>query len=416
MAWLEQNRPNGPYQLVVRYGIQRLKRSTRTTDTRRANEISLRADRRLEMLERGELALPEDVDVLTFLMSDGSAPNRTKPAASVTLETVCEEHRKSLPDGAMEKNSLLTTEIHIKHLRRLLGACTRLRDINRQSLQTYVNTRAAENGRNGKIRTATIKKELTTLGTIWRYALSAGYVGVPYPNRELKFPKPRPKARFQTWQEIEAQIAEGGLTEVEQAELWATLFLTLPEIAELLASVLEYARHPFLFPMVMTATHTGARRSELVRSLRTDFDLKSGMVTLREKKRVPGEYSTRIVPMSQQLRQAIRDWFKVHPGGRHTFCIGSNVARSRFKCDTPEPLTVFQAHDHLKRVLIGKWSRVRGWHVFRHSFASNCAAQRVDQRIINTWMGHQTEDMVRRYRHLIPDQQHQAIQSVFGAV
>ena len=64
MAWLEQNRSDGPYQLVVRCGTQRLKRSTCTTDARRANEIALRADRRLEMLECGELPLPDDVDVL----------------------------------------------------------------------------------------------------------------------------------------------------------------------------------------------------------------------------------------------------------------------------------------------------------------------------------------------------------------
>jgi hypothetical protein len=29
-------------------------------------------------------------------------------------------------------------------------------------------------------------------------------------------------------------------------------------------------------------------------------------------------------------------------------------------------------------------------------------------------MGHQTEEMVRRYRHLLPDQQRQAIDKVFG--
>ena len=115
MAWLEQNRPDGPYQLVVRYGTQRLKRSTRTTDARRANEIALRADRRLEMLECGELPLPDDVDVLTFLMADGSAPNRTKPLASVTLATTCDEYRNSLPDGALEKNTLLTTST-VRHL------------------------------------------------------------------------------------------------------------------------------------------------------------------------------------------------------------------------------------------------------------------------------------------------------------
>ena len=49
-----------------------------------------------------------------------------------------------------------------------------------------------------------------------------------------------------------------------------------------------------------------------------------------------------------------------------------------------------------------------------HSFASNCAAAGVDQRVIDEWMGHQTEEMVRRYRHLFPSQQRQAINLVFG--
>jgi integrase len=61
-----------------------------------------------------------------------------------------------------------------------------------------------------------------------------------------------------------------------------------------------------------------------------------------------------------------------------------------------------------------KWGVLHGWHLFRHSFCSNCAAKGIDQRIINAWVGHQTEDMVRRYRHLIPDQQQSAIITVFG--
>jgi integrase len=57
---------------------------------------------------------------------------------------------------------------------------------------------------------------------------------------------------------------------------------------------------------------------------------------------------------------------------------------------------------------------VQGCHVLRHSFASNCAQKGADQRIIDAWMGHQTEAMRRRYSHLFPDQQQAAIHSVFG--
>ncbi len=72
------------------------------------------------------------------------------------------------------------------------------------------------------------------------------------------------------------------------------------------------------------------------------------------------------------------------------------------------------AHDHLKRALAGgRWSMVRGWHVLRHSFISNCAARGVDQRLIDAWVGHTTEEMRRRYRHLLPDHSARAIRTVF---
>jgi site-specific recombinase XerD len=74
-----------------------------------------------------------------------------------------------------------------------------------------------------------------------------------------------------------------------------------------------------------------------------------------------------------------------------------------------------QAHDYFKRALEGsKWEKARGWHVFRHSFCSNCASAGIDQRLINAWVGHQTEEMVKRYRHLVPDQQQKAIAEVFN--
>ena len=81
----------------------------------------------------------------------------------------------------------------------------------------------------------------------------------------------------------------------------------------------------------------------------------------------------------------------------------------------PVPVTHDEAQDHFSRTLSdSKWRVVRGWHTLRHSFASNCAASGVDQRLINSWMGHQTAEMERRYRHLFPDQQQAAIVQVFG--
>jgi integrase len=136
----------------------------------------------------------------------------------------------------------------------------------------------------------------------------------------------------------------------------------------------------------------------------TDVDFASNTVVLREKKRVRGVRTTRRIPLSKENRQTLEEWLAQHPGGQMLFCR-----------NTLEKITVDEAHRDLKAVLKGsKWEKIRGFHVFRHSFASNCAAGAVDQRMIDGWMGHQTEEMRKRYRHLLPTQQVQAINSVFA--
>jgi integrase len=196
--------------------------------------------------------------------------------------------------------------------------------------------------------------------------------------------------------------------------LWECLFLTTAEIQQLLTDVEQLALQPCIYPMIVFAAHTGARRSEILRSQAEDVDLLGRTVTIREKKRVRGCNTTRTVPISPALYDVLCQWLAKHSGHGHTFSLGLNVQRSKKDRFNAEPLTRDEAHDHFKRTLAGtKWSPIRGWHVFRHSFCSNCAAAGVDQRVINAWVGHQTEEMVKRYRHLIPNQQQEAITRVF---
>ena len=202
--------------------------------------------------------------------------------------------------------------------------------------------------------------------------------------------------------------------DAKQTELWDCLFLTLPEIASLLALIRENAQHGFLYPMACFAAHTRARRSEMLRSQRSDIDLDIGTATIREKKRVKGRSTTRTVPLSPFLNRVLAGWFGVHPGGPHTFSQPMHVHRSRTVREKPLAITRNEAHDHLKRTLAGtEWDVVRGWHLLRHSFISNCAARGVDQRLIDAWVGHTSEEVRRRYRHLLPDQSSLAIRSVF---
>jgi integrase len=110
--------------------------------------------------------------------------------------------------------------------------------------------------------------------------------------------------------------------------------------------------------------------------------------------------------MTPKLRQTMSEWFAEHPGGQLTLCQEADLA-----------VTVQRATQNFRRVLKGsKSDKLHGWHVFRHSFASNCAAKGIDQRLVDAWMGHQTEEMRRRYRHLFPDHQQKAIHEVFGGI
>ncbi|WP_145453821.1 tyrosine-type recombinase/integrase [Gimesia panareensis] len=66
-----------------------------------------------------------------------------------------------------------------------------------------------------------------------------------------------------------------------------------------------------------------------------------------------------------------------------------------------------------KSVENSKWSVIPGWHCLRHSFISNLASHSIDQRLIDEFVGHTTEEMRRRYRHLFPEVKQAALCSVF---
>ena len=83
------------------------------------------------------------------------------------------------------------------------------------------------------------------------------------------------------------------------------------------------------YPLVCMAAHTGARRSELARMLVTDVDFQEGTVTVREKKRVKAERSTRRAPLTPLLRRTLEEWLATHPGGPSLFCHGGEVRHSK---------------------------------------------------------------------------------------
>ncbi len=355
-----------------------------------------RLEENLRLVERGRLEVPANADLAVFLVTDGKLNAKPALEQPLTMAEVFERYNAQLPEGAKEASTRYTERIHLEHLKRLIGTRIPFRGLTTEILQQYVDERSQESGQKGKkISHTTIQKEIGTLASIWnKWALPQKLVTGPAPTRGLIYKKGKGRPPFATWDQIARQIARGGLTKARQEELWDCLFLTLPEIEQLLLHVRDSCRHQFAYVMFAFAAHTGARRSEILRSHVDDFDFTGGMITIREKKRDRSkELTFRSVPMSPFLREVVQKWLKGHPGGQLTICSEPGI-----------PLSAQLAAHHFCWSVDGsKWEVLRGWHVLRHSFASNCAAKCVDQRLIDEWMGHQTEEMRRRYRHLIPN-------------
>jgi integrase len=410
MSSLERQ-AGGNFRIVFRCGSQKLSRTLRTSDANEAELIRERLDENLRLLDRGRLTIPPDADAVTFLLSDGRLEQRTRIAPPLTLKDFVSQYRQNLPEGALEATTLYTIGIHTDHFLRLFKPTFPVCRLNADDLQCYVNRRSRESGRRGRtVSPVTIKKELATLRSIWSWGLASGRVKQPFPKNGLRFPKTAEKPHFRTYAEIEALIAQGGMSLREQAELWGSLFLTVPEMKQVLEHVRINSQHPHLYPMVTFAALTGSRRSELVRVRIDDIDFRTATVVIHEKKRVKGQVTTRRVPLTVENLRVIESLLADHPGGPWLFCrpLRRGISGGR-------QLTVKEiAHQLIAVMAESSWKGIRGWHVFRHSFASNCAASGTDQRLIDRWMGHQTEEMRKRYSHLIPNRQLDAINAVFA--
>src|SRR5947209_1731337 len=217
----------------------------------------------------------------------------------------------------------------------------------------------------------------------------------------MKYEKEEQPPEYLTRDEIERLLAAGSLDEGAVEKLWKRLILRVEEVHECLELVRKAEALPFVYPMFVFVAHTGARRSEMMRSRVEDFDFDRGKVTVREKKKNKKfKETTRAVDMSPLLREVMRDWLGRHPASPFTFCqtevvgrskkrskttghksgpdrpttLGGRAAGIRAREDRPTigPLTKDEANHHFHKALAGtRWAVIRGFHTFRHSLSSN---------------------------------------------
>jgi len=351
------------------------------------------------------MTIPDGADIGLFLLTDGKLEQRVSVVRVVRLAEMFETYRTEFTAGAKEAIAREMENVHLKHLARLIGGYTPVAALTPGSVQQFVDARSPDLHQGHPVKPKTVKKAVATLRFVWNWANRRGLVPSKFPDVDLAFAKEKQAEPFRTYDQIETILARGGVDKRRERELWDGLFLDPAQVAEVIAHARRKTGARYLYPFLVTAAYTGARRAELFRSRVEDFDFGAKLVLLREKKRSRDTETFRTVDMTPKVEAVMKEYFAgVHPGGALAFC---SVA--------DRTLTDGQTWKAFRMGVKGsKWHVLRGYHAFRHSFASNLAAAGVDQRVIDELMGHTTVEMQKRYRHLFPDQRRAAILTVFG--
>ena len=396
--------------------------SLRTADPGEAERRRGAVEETVDLIRRGRLSLPDDPDredVVRFVLSDGKLASAPAVAAKPTLAAVLDAYFDAKASGK-EPITVRGERMHARHFVRLLGGGTAFAALDDDALRKYAAARLSEPGRRGRtVSTATVGKEFRTFDQVWKLARSRDLVAGDSPSKGVSLRGEDEKEPFRTWDEIEAIVARGGLTDAEVRDLWDGVFLDEGQVLGLVEHVRSRDRHGFVGVGVAVAAFTGGRKAEILRCRVEDFDFDRRIVRLRARKDSRTKRTVlREVPMHDRLAAIMDGWFAAgHPGGRHAVAAPAGMARSRSPRDAAGPVSGDAAHDHFVRALRGsRWDVLKGWHVLRHSFCSNCARRGVPDGVIDAWMGHKGDEAVKkRYRHLFPADGRELIGRLFRA-
>jgi integrase len=157
---------------------------------------------------------------------------------------------------------------------------------------------------------------------------------------------------------------------------------------------------PHLRPIVVTALHTGMRRSEILSLTWDRVDLKHGFFLLDQTKN--GE--RREVPIDGTLRETLAELFQ------------GTKERPR-RIDIPfvfyDPFTG-KAYKDVKRSFASACKRVKirdfHFHDLRHTFASQMVMSGQDLTTVKDLLGHKHLTMTLRYAHLAPSHKVKAVE------
>ncbi len=399
----------GVFHIRFRFRGRSFKKSLKTRDVATAQAALHLIELTIHRLLTGQIQLPDQVDPGDFIVSGGTlcapiqptpAPQRLPTLRELTREYVASEKHRMAPSYHSSQ------AMHLRHLMTYLDehadkpcGCVGFRE-----LDGFIRARLASRHPN------TAERERITLLQFFKWVVRQGYLSVSPATGLTPIKGGDDRPPFRTIAEIKKIVERGGLSEAEDLALWECLYLGPMEIAAVLATIKANAKMDYGYLLHAIPAYTGMRRGEILRLRWVDVDLDDGFLCARSLKQSRRKRETvRRIDMHPELRKELLSWRECRPRGQ--FVISDASTLEPINNDRSNRV-FWQPMRHTEWCLNNTkdWFKI-GFHTYRHSFASNLAANNVDQRIIDEFMGHSTEAMRRRYRHLFPKQRRSAIES-----
>lgn len=307
----------------------------------------------------------------------GEFKNVVKTAKTKTLQDVIDRYKEDvLPHKAPSTQKLET--ILLRRWEKLLGPSTLSRlspDLINDTLRKLAAEGDARRKNNGQGATAdtperpksrkTMKHYRDLLALLFSHAKKWGWIG----SDPMEGVRPITKLRNER-----------------------TRYLDEEERKALLAAC-KASHNPQLYPIVVFALSTGARKGEILGLTLDDVSLERDVAIFRNTKNT----DTRAVPLVGHLKEVLKKqirWSK------------SQYAKQK---DTATKRWLFPGQDGTKPIDIrNPWEKARDqaelvdfrFHDLRHSTASYLAMSGASQLEIAEVLGHRTLQMVKRYAHL----------------
>jgi integrase len=402
---------DGVYVVRFRHQGKEYKKSLKTRSEDAAKAALHVVELTIHRMHTGQLQVRDGVDPGDFIVSGGTWTPPAAPAAPPAVFPCTRaliDRFLAVRKGECAKTYLDAQRYHLDHFQEFLGegrdlACNL---VTRSTLVNFLRDRKKTS--DGE----TVTRYRVTLTLLYKWmAQEEDVPAFPFPAEDLpKFKGARERDPFKTTEQIEAILKRGGLDENQILDQWEALYLAPAEIAGLLALVHQRAEDPLSFLLHAIPAYTGMRRGEVLRLRWAEVDFDSRYVIARSRKQSRSQVEvSRQIDMHPELTQHLLEWQQQRPSGQ--FVISAPKTWEPAGADLANRL-FWQPMRGTDWCLNNRRNRFKlGFHTYRHSFASNLAAAGVVQPLIDAFLGHTTEEMRKRYRHLFPKNRQSAINS-----